>query len=74
MRKAIAKVLTVINEKRIQSARDTTKKKKYTPLDLRMKKTRAFRRRLTKDEISRKLVKTIKKEGNFRMRKYAVAA
>ena len=67
-------MLTVINEKRIQSARDSTKKKKYTPLDLRMKKTRAFRRRLTKDEMSRKLVKTIKKEGNFRMRKYAVAA
>ena len=56
----------MINEKRIQSARDSTKKKKYTPLDLRMKKTRAFRRLLTRNERTRKLVKTIKKEGNFR--------
>ena len=74
MRKSIAKVLTVINEKRINSAREGNKKKKYTPLDLRFKKTRAFRRRLTKYERTRKLEKTIKKEGNFRLRKYAVAA
>ena len=74
MRKAIAKVLTVINEKRIETARDASKKKKYTPLDLRFKKTRAFRRRLTRFERTRKLTKTIKKEGNFRQRRFAVAA
>ena len=74
MRKSIAKVLTVINESRIKTARDANKKKKFTPLDLRLKKTRAFRKKLTKFERTRKLVKTIQKEGNFRQRKYAVAA
>ena len=73
MRKAIAKVLTVINEKRIQKSREDHKKKR-TPLDLRMKKTRAFRKRLTKFESSRKTVRQQKKEDNFRPRKFALAA
>merc|ERR1712007_252124 len=47
VRKNIAKVLTVINEKRRSEARDAFGKKKYLPRDLRMKKTRAFRRRPT---------------------------
>ena len=74
MRKAIAKVLTVINEKRIAATRDTHKKSKYTPYDLRTKRTRAWRRRLSKHEATKKLTKTIKKESNFRQRKFAVAA
>merc|ERR1712119_223269 len=53
VRKNIAKVLTVINEKRRAEARDAFGKKKYMPRDLRMKKTRAFRRRLTKFERTR---------------------
>ena len=72
MRKAIAKVLTVINEKRRNKARDETKKR--TPLDLRYKKTRAFRKRLTKDDLSRKTLRQQKKENNFRQRKFALAA
>ena len=73
MRKAIAKVLTVINEKRRDKARDDHKKKR-TPLDLRYKKTRAFRKRLTKHERTRKTVRQQKKENNFKLRKYALAA
>ena len=73
MRKAIAKVLTVINEKRRNKARDDSKKGR-TPYDLRHKKTRAFRRRLTKHERSLKTLRQQKKENNFRQRKFALAA
>lgn len=48
VRKSIARVLTVMNQKARQNLRELYKKKKYAPLDLRPKKTRAIRRRLTK--------------------------
>jgi large subunit ribosomal protein L35e len=66
--------LTVINEKRRDKAREDNKNKKYTPLDLRFKKTRAFRKRLTKFELTRKTLRTQKRESNFRQRKFALAA
>ena len=50
VRKNIAKVLTVLSEKRIGAARDAFKKKRYTPVDLRQKKNRAFRRSLSRHE------------------------
>merc|ERR1712110_400470 len=74
VRKNIAKVLTVINEKRRSEARDAFGKKKYLPRDLRMKKTRAFRRRLTKFERTRTTLRAQKKADNSKLRKYAVAA
>lgn len=40
--------MTVMNQKARQNLRELYKKKKYAPLDLRAKKTRAIRRRLTK--------------------------
>lgn len=52
VRKSIARVLTVINQKARQNLREYYKDKKYKPLDLRPKKTRAIRRRLTKVGIS----------------------
>ena len=48
VRKSIARVLTVTNQKQRQNLREFYKNKKYLPLDLRVKKTRAIRRRLTK--------------------------
>lgn len=51
VRKGIARVLTVINAKTRASLREHYKGKKYLPLDLRPKKTRAIRRRLTKVSI-----------------------
>jgi large subunit ribosomal protein L35e len=66
-------VLTVINEKRRDEAR-VEHKNKRTPADLRHKKTRAFRRRLTKDETSRRTLRQQKKQDNFRQRKFALAA
>ena len=52
VRKSIARVLTVTNQKLRQGTREHYKKKKYLPLDLRPKKTRAIRRRLTKVRVS----------------------
>merc|ERR1712025_329609 len=43
VRKSIAKVLTILNEKRRGAAKDEWKKKKYNPYDLRTKGTKASR-------------------------------
>ncbi|KAG6919434.1 hypothetical protein DXG01_006317 [Tephrocybe rancida] len=74
VRKSIARVLTVTNQKARQNLREYYKDKKYLPLDLRAKKTRAIRRRLTKHEASLKTLKQRKKDANFPVRKYAVKA
>jgi len=74
VRKSIARVLTVTNQKQRQNLREFYKNKKYLPLDLRPKRTRAIRRRLTKNEASLKTLKQKKKEAHFPIRKYAVKA
>ncbi|KAG8739376.1 60S ribosomal protein L35 [Ceratobasidium sp. 414] len=85
IRKSIARVLTVTNQKTRQNLREHYKKKKYIPLDLRPKKTRAIRRRLSKvrltstannvkTDAARKTVKQKKKDQHFPIRKYAVKA
>ncbi|RYR70292.1 hypothetical protein Ahy_A03g016796 isoform A [Arachis hypogaea] len=52
VRLSIAQVLTVISQKQKSVLREAyKKKKKYLPLDLRPKKTRAIRRRLTKHRV-----------------------
>ncbi|KZP17275.1 60S ribosomal protein L35 [Athelia psychrophila] len=74
VRKSIARVLTVMNQKARQNLREYYKGKKFLPLDLRAKKTRAIRRRLTKNEKSAKTLKQTKKDAHFPIRKYAVKA
>ncbi|CAG8591341.1 15853_t:CDS:2, partial [Gigaspora rosea] len=54
VRKSIARVNTVISQTQREHTRKFYKGRKYIPLDLRPKKTRAIRRKLTKDEASRK--------------------
>ena len=46
-RKNVARIMTVINQKKREAARELYKGKKYLPKDLRAKKTRAMRRALT---------------------------
>ncbi|PHU24695.1 60S ribosomal protein L35-2 [Capsicum chinense] len=46
----IAHVLTVISQRQKSALREAYKNKKYLPLDLLPKKTRAIRRRLTKHQ------------------------
>jgi len=74
VRKSIARVLTVMNQKQRQNLREFYKDKKYMPLDLRPKKTRAIRRRLTPHEKKQKTLKQRKKDIHFPLRKYAVKA
>jgi len=72
LRKSIARVLTVINANQRAQLRLFYKKKKYLPLDLRPKLTRAMRRRLTKHEASLVTERQRKKQIHFPQRKYAV--
>jgi len=74
VRKNIARVLTVYNQTQKKALKDLFGNKKYVPMDLRAKKTRAIRRRLTKHQANAKTVKQIKKERAFPARKYAVKA
>mmetsp|Transcript_4485 Transcript_4485/g.6771 ORF Transcript_4485/g.6771 Transcript_4485/m.6771 type:complete len:124 (-) Transcript_4485:31-402(-) len=73
-RKNIARVLTVLQEKKKQQRREEFKDKKLKPLDLRLKKTRAIRRRLTKEEREKLTLRALKKKLNFPQRKFAVTS
>ncbi|KAL3336042.1 hypothetical protein AABB24_031994 [Solanum stoloniferum] len=76
VRLSIAQVLTVISQKQKLALREAYKNKKYLPLDLRPKKTRAIRKRLTKHQfnvqVSLKTEREKKKETYFPLRKYAI--
>lgn len=47
---------------------------KYKPLDLRPKKTRAIRRRLTTEQANAKTERMVKKARHFPLRRFAVKA
>lgn len=72
VRKSIARVLTVINLNQRSQLRLFYKNKKYLPLDLRPKYTRALRRRLTKNEANKKTERQQKRDTHFPQRKYAI--
>lgn len=74
VRLGIARVLTVMSQQKKQALREVYKGKKYLPLDLRPKKTRAIRRRLTKAQLGAKTLKQTKKDKYFPPRKFAVQA
>ncbi|KAF2763732.1 50S ribosomal protein L35e [Teratosphaeria nubilosa] len=74
VRKSIARVLTVINANQRHQLRLFYEKKKYLPLDLRPKQTRAIRRVLSKEDASRITEKQRKKQRHFPQRNYAVKA
>ena len=63
----------IVNEKEeIKSHEVKNLKMKFLPLDLRPKKTRAIRRRLTKFESKLLPLKLFKRKLSFPMRKFAV--
>ncbi|CAB0031006.1 unnamed protein product [Trichogramma brassicae] len=72
VRKAIARTYIVMNQKQKENLRLLFKNKKYKPLDLRPKKTRAIRRQLTPHQASRKTMKEIRKNSAFPQRNYAL--
>jgi large subunit ribosomal protein L35e len=49
-------------------------KKKHIPLDLRPKRTRSIRRRLSTKQQTLKTLKQTKKEQNFPQRRFALKA
>ncbi|GLV41479.1 Ribosomal protein L35 [Carabus blaptoides fortunei] len=74
VRKAIARVYIVMHQKQKENLRKFYKNKKYKPLDLRPKKTRAMRRALSTHESRIKTLKEIRKRSIFPPRKFAVKA
>ena len=74
VRKSIARVLTVMHQGQKAELRKYYASKKYAPLDLRPKKTRAIRKRLTKHQAAKKTTRQAKKDAHFPLRKYAVKA
>ncbi|WFD05144.1 60S ribosomal protein L35, L29 [Malassezia vespertilionis] len=74
VRKNIARVLTVMNIKQRTSLREFYKGKKYLPLDLRAKKTRAIRRKLTKFERNQVTERQHKRNVHFGTRRYVLKA
>ena len=74
VRKAIAKYLTVINQRNRERVRESLKGKKYYPIDLRFKKTRALRKALSKRQQKLRTDKQIKQATNLPLRKFALRA
>eukprot|EP00293_Proteomonas_sulcata_P021345 CAMPEP_0184292778 /NCGR_PEP_ID=MMETSP1049-20130417/4478_1 /TAXON_ID=77928 /ORGANISM="Proteomonas sulcata, Strain CCMP704" /LENGTH=124 /DNA_ID=CAMNT_0026600665 /DNA_START=27 /DNA_END=401 /DNA_ORIENTATION=- len=74
VRKSIARVLTVVNQNKKQAIREAYKDKEFKPIDIREKKTRAIRRRLTPEQATKQTKKSITKAKHFPKRKYAVKA
>ena len=74
VRKSIARVYIVMHQKQKENLRKFYKGKKYIPLDLRPKKTRAIRKALTPHEASLKTLKETRRLKAFPMRKFAVKA
>lgn len=74
VRKNIARVLTVINLNQREAVKAFYAGKKYQPKDLRLKKTRAIRRHLSKFEKKQITEKARKQKIAFPQRKYAIKA
>ncbi|SYW77763.1 probable ribosomal protein L35 [Ustilago bromivora] len=74
LRKDIARVLTVMNQKQRANLREFYKGKKHLPLDLRSKKTRAIRRKLNQHERTRITERQHKREIHFANRKFVLKA
>lgn len=72
VRKAIARVMIVMHQKQKENLRLFYKNKKFKPLDLRPKKTRAIRRQLTAHQAGKKTLKEVRKNSAFPQRKFAL--
>jgi large subunit ribosomal protein L35e len=75
VRKNIARHLTILSEKaRKRIGGDLHQGSAKRAQELRVKLTRAFRRRLTSHQKNAKLVKTQKKISNFPLRRFGLKA
>jgi len=74
VRKGIAKVLTVVNEKRRAEQKEKWAKKRQTPKDLRARLTKAARTGLSKEQKKKQTLRCAKKSGNFKPRRFGLPA
>ncbi|KAI9590385.1 60S ribosomal protein L35 isoform X2 [Glossina fuscipes] len=74
VRKAIARAYIVMHQRQKENLRKVFKNKKYKPLDLRKKRTRAMRKALSPRDANRKTLKEIRKRSIYPKRKFAVKA
>merc|ERR1712066_655581 len=74
VRKSIAKVLTVINQSQKTQLQKFYRGKKFKPVDLRPRKTRALRKRLNKHEEGLKNLKTLRRERRTAIKNFALKA
>merc|ERR1711920_440331 len=72
VRKSIARILTVYNQKQKADARKEATGKKYMPFDLRPKKTRAIRRALKTEQKVAKTAREKTRASNFPKRRFVV--
>merc|ERR1719222_586069 len=72
VRKNIARILTVYNQKQKAEARKQWTGKKHIPIDLRPKRTRKIRRSLRPEQKFAKTQRQKTREQNFPMRKFAL--
>jgi large subunit ribosomal protein L35e len=73
VRKDIARLLTAINEKTRAGIREEFANKKYKPITIREKKTRAIRRALSKEDAERVPLCVKKRQMNFPQRNFTLA-
>jgi large subunit ribosomal protein L35e len=73
VRKSIATALQVIHEQNLAKVKADSANKRLKPLDVRGKRTRAIRRRLTKKQESALALRVLKRLRNFPQRRFAVA-
>lgn len=74
VRKGIARVLTVYNQKQKVEQRTKWARKKVIPKNLRPRLTKALRQKLRPEHANAKLHKTTVRTLNFPKRKFALAA
>ncbi|XP_063707519.1 large ribosomal subunit protein uL29 [Culicoides brevitarsis] len=74
VRKSIARCYIVMNQKTKENLRKLYKGKKFRPLDLRQKKTRAMRKALSPQDAKRITLKEQRKRSVYPQRKFAVKA
>lgn len=74
VRKAIARVNIVMHQKTKENLRKFYRGKKFKPLDLRPKKTRAIRKALSTRDANRKTSKELRKMSVYPPRKFALKA
>ncbi|EZG67085.1 60S ribosomal protein L35 [Gregarina niphandrodes] len=73
-RKNVARVLTLIQEKRVAEVREALKGKKDIPKRLRPRLTHALRMKLTPRQEALKTKKEARKVATYKQRKFAVLA